>query len=229
MAEASRTRRFAALVSLVAALFLGLMSIQGLALAQEAPPSDEEPSSEPPSDEESPPASDGGEDSSPDNSGQDEAPPSDGGEGSSNSGGGSPSSGGEDSSATHKTSSTKSGDANGESIQKKLRKLVASTNGKSAGRGEGKAVANSGGDLGKLVAGGEGLVGGVDSPSNARIPTKPGVTTKAKSSSVLALTGATVFVPLAIGTVLIGLGLGLLMWDRTKRLAIQIAAGLPVL
>lgn len=244
MAEYGWIRRLAALVPVVFALFLGLTSIQGLALAQEAPPSDEEPASEepPPSDEESPPPSDGGEDPAPDSSDGGEAPPSDGGEAPSedstpshpdggetpsSSGGGDSSSGGGDSSATRRSSSgSNQSGASSKTLSDKLRRLVAANTKGSTRRDRGEKVAstNADGDLDELVASGEELVGGGGGRSNDRTPSTSGT-----GSSPLALTGATVLGPLGAALALIALGMVLLWWDRVKRVLIQIAVTLPVL
>ena len=238
MAECGSTRKWAALVPVVFALFLGLGSIQGPALAQEAPPSDEEPAGEdPPSDDETSPPSDGGESPDRDSSGGG-APPSDGGEApsddsSSSNDKDSSSSGDEDSSATHTVAAASGGTAGeptADELKKKIRKLVASTKDDSGrDKGEGKAVADADGDLSELVASGEGLKGAGGDTLSERIPTEAVEPSKArKASSALALTGATVLSGLGTGFAFIALGMVLLFWDRTKRLAIQIAACLPV-
>ena len=237
MAECSWTRRMAALVPVFFALFLGLTSLQGLALAQEAPPSDEEPSGQPPADEDPSPASDGGEDPASD-SDRGESTPSDGGEAPSgegspsNSGGGdSSTSSGDGGSAATRTSSaasTNGAGADSETLKNKLRRLAAADTTKASRRndGEGVATANADGDLGKLVASGEALAGGGGGEED-RIKARP-VSPPAPGTSRLALTGAGLTGPLGAAATLIALGLVLLCWDRVKRVLIQVAVCLPV-
>ena len=197
MAERGGIRRLSALIPLVL-LVLGFASIQGLALAQEAPPSDEQPSDQPPADE--PPPSDGGEAPSGGSSGQDEAPPpSDGGEapsggsGGSDSGGSdggsSPPSGGGSSSGSSGESSGYSeggGDAAGDGERSEsaastkaktgsgARASVKAKKATSGAKDDESLLVSAAGDLPEIVSSGEDLAGSGGGSSNERSPSDPG-------------------------------------------------------